>query len=91
MNNKLRDERRRRGWRVEWIIEKLHVGDAETYRRWERGRSKPTMSNLLKLCDLFDMKPEELGFGVDENPLERSDCRAEDTPMIREFPNGKEQ
>lgn len=88
MNNKLRDERRRRGWRVEWIIEEIGLSDVETYRRWERGESRPKERNLIKLCDLFDMAPEALGFG-DENPLEHSDNRPEDTPMIREFPNGK--
>jgi hypothetical protein len=47
---------------VEWITEQIDIADPETFRRWERGECTPKPDNLRKLCDLFGMTPEALGF-----------------------------
>lgn len=66
MNTKFRAERQRRNWRVGYIAEMLGIEDEQTIYRWESGDTKPRPANLNKLCALFSMTPEELGFGLEE-------------------------
>ncbi len=46
-------------------LAELIEADHNTVSRWERGKGFPTSYLRLKLCELFKMKPEELGL-VDE-------------------------
>lgn len=63
---RFRRERLRRGWSREYIAEKIGIADAKTIGRWERGVAFPRAYYLQKLCALFDMLAEDLGFFHDE-------------------------
>lgn len=57
---KLRRERERRGWSRAYVAEKTE-SDLRTVGRWERSEYFPDAYHLQKLCELFNMLPEELG------------------------------
>jgi transcriptional regulator with XRE-family HTH domain len=60
---KLRAVRKQHKWSQEQASEQLGV-DARTYCRWERGYHTPGLRQLRRLCDVFGVPPEELGFEV---------------------------
>lgn len=72
--DRFRRERLRRGWSREYVAEQIGIADAKTIGRWERGVAFPRAFYLQKLCALFGMFAEDLGFfHVEETqePLEK--------------------
>jgi transcriptional regulator with XRE-family HTH domain len=65
-NERFRRERRRRGWSREYIAEQIGIADAKTIGRWERGVAFPRAYYLQKVCALFNMFAEDLGFYHDD-------------------------
>ncbi|GLV60034.1 hypothetical protein KDH_68570 [Dictyobacter sp. S3.2.2.5] len=69
-NQLLRQARRMRTWSQGDLAE--HIGVAkETISRWENGVSRPQPQQLSRLCETFEMRPDELGYALDpveENP-----------------------
>lgn len=61
MNSRLKEERRRHGWRVGYVAEQCGVAGEKTIRRWENGMASPSPANMRRLCTLFGMTAEELG------------------------------
>ncbi len=55
---------------VKEVAEKLNV-PYQTYKRWEDGDVLPSLYNFFKICEFFDVSPEEILFygekGVTEN------------------------
>ena len=47
-----------RSYTQEQLAEKLKVSP-QAVSKWESGASEPSTSNLLALCKLFDVSPEE--------------------------------
>jgi transcriptional regulator with XRE-family HTH domain len=63
-NTRLRSERERRGWTREYVAGKIG-SDARTVGRWERGTTSPSPFYRQRLCELFEMDAEALGFFKD--------------------------
>lgn len=66
-NERLKQERQRRGWSREYIAEHIGIADVKTIGRWERGIAFPRAYFLQKLCDLFDMPAQALGLYQEES------------------------
>jgi transcriptional regulator with XRE-family HTH domain len=60
-NERLRQQRILRNWRLSDIADQLRT-TVTTVQRWERGSQYPSAYYRSKLCDLFDMSAQELGF-----------------------------
>lgn len=59
--NKLRQMRELRGWTQKDVADKLALPDTRTLRRWEHGDIVPSLRYRARLCDIFEMSPQELG------------------------------
>jgi transcriptional regulator with XRE-family HTH domain len=64
-NERLKSEREKRGWTRDYVAGKIG-SDTHTIGRWERGATTPSPYYRQKLCELFGMNAEELGFFKDE-------------------------
>jgi transcriptional regulator with XRE-family HTH domain len=69
-NERLRYQRRLRGWTLDEVAERLHrlamagpeLGvDAHMVGRWERGVRRPAPRYVALLCQLFELPADELG------------------------------
>jgi transcriptional regulator with XRE-family HTH domain len=60
-NERLRQERQRRGWSRQYVAEQIGVADPKTIGRWERGVAFPSSYFLQRLCSLFGMLAQNLG------------------------------
>ncbi len=60
-NERLRQERQRRGWSRQYVAEQIGVADPKTIGRWERGVAFPSSYFLQRLCGLFGMLAQDLG------------------------------
>jgi len=85
--NKLRGERRRRGWSRKYVAEQLEVSEY-TVGQWERGKHMPYPVHIQKLCNLFDTSAEALGLttnveasGLSEVPSEANTDQASATNL----------
>jgi transcriptional regulator with XRE-family HTH domain len=61
LNERLRQERQRRGWSRQYVAEQIGVADPKTVGRWERGVAFPSSYFLQRLCGLFGMLAQDLG------------------------------
>jgi DNA-binding XRE family transcriptional regulator len=61
LNERLRQERQRRGWSRQYVAEQIGVADPKTIGRWERGVAFPSSYFLQRLCTLFGMLAQDLG------------------------------
>jgi len=59
-NERLREERMRRGWSQQKLADELGIA-VVTVNRWERGKQQPAGYYRLKLTTLFEKSAEELG------------------------------
>jgi len=66
-NERLRQERQRRGWSREYVAEQIGIADVKTIGRWERGAAFPRAYFLQKLCALFGMLAQDLGLYLEES------------------------
>lgn len=72
-NDRLRQEREKRGWSQARVAEQIAT-DAANVSRWERGYATPSPYYREKLCLLFDTTAQALGFfsnepaGVEQSP-----------------------
>ena len=66
-NERLRQERQRRGWSREYVAEQIGIADVKTIGRWERGIAFPRAYFLQKLCALFGMLAQDLGLYQEES------------------------
>ena len=62
-NQKLQDARKQRNWTIEQASAQIGV-DIKTYRRWEQKGYNPSLRHLRRLCQIFELSPEELGFDI---------------------------
>src|SRR5712692_6996106 len=60
-NQKLQQERARRGWKQQDVAQQIELPDVRTYRRWELGESFPSAYYRERLCVLFEKSEEDLG------------------------------
>jgi tetratricopeptide (TPR) repeat protein/transcriptional regulator with XRE-family HTH domain len=65
-NYRLRQARQRRGWRQKDVVDKIGAPNSLYVSRWECGTSYPSPLYQQKLCTLFQMTAEELGFLVED-------------------------
>lgn len=56
----LRAARNHKKWTIAQVAEHLNVS-CGTIGRWERGTQAPREHHIQKLCEIFDMAPEQLG------------------------------
>lgn len=96
-NDRLRHQRRLRGWTLDEVAEGLHrltlggaeLGvDAHMVGRWERGVRRPAPRYVALLCRLFELPADELG--LVEEALEAAETAAgtadkEDDVRRRQF------
>lgn len=61
-NEKLKNARLQRGWSQRHIAEQIKAPDSSMISDWERGKNRPSHHYQTKLCDLFAMNADELGF-----------------------------
>lgn len=52
--------RKKQGWTQAFVAQEVAVS-VDAVRQWERGRHLPYQATIHKLCELFQMTPEELG------------------------------
>lgn len=64
-NWQLRMARERRGWTQKELADLIDLPDARTIRRWECGEASPSLRYRARLCELFEMSPEELNLVQD--------------------------
>ncbi len=85
-NTRLRSERERRGWTREYVADKIG-GEVRTIGRWERGTTSPSPFYRQRLCELFEMDAEALGFFKDTTAQdqERLGQQDEETNTGREL------
>lgn len=94
-NERLRYQRRLRGWTLDEVAERLHrlamagpeLGvDAHMVGRWERGVRRPAPRYVALLCQLFELPADELGL-VEEamEAVEPADTDKEDDVRRRQF------
>jgi transcriptional regulator with XRE-family HTH domain len=99
-NQRLRLQRRLRGWSQEEVAAGLHrlaanlgepeLGvDATMVSRWERGMRRPRPRYVRLLCRLFELSPEQLGIMDDLDPAQSQepaeDALEDDTVERRDF------
>src|SRR2546430_16360272 len=95
VNERLRYQRRLRGWTLDEVAERLHrlamagpeLGvDAHMVGRWERGVRRPAPRYVALLCQLFELPADELGL-VEETieAAEPTDKAKEDDVRRRQF------
>ncbi len=65
-NQRLKQERERRGWSQAKLAEEVGI-DSTTISRWERGLSLPYPYYRQRLCELFGKTVQELGLFPREN------------------------
>ncbi len=65
-NYKLRQAREMRGWTQKDVADHIELPDVRTFRRWESGDALPSLRYRAKLCDVFEMDVEQLGFVTGE-------------------------
>lgn len=92
-NDRLRYQRRLKGWTLDGVAEGLHrlsqdgpeLGvDAHMVGRWERGVRRPAPRYVALLCRLFRMPADELGL-VEEVDAEEATGKEEDDVRRRQF------
>src|SRR6266480_5761330 len=59
-NELLIDERKKRSWTKAELAEKIGAS-SDSVAHWERGETFPSPSNLMKLCEIFEKSPDDLG------------------------------
>jgi transcriptional regulator with XRE-family HTH domain len=79
-NERLRQERQRRGWSRQYVAEQIGVADPKTIGRWERGAAFPSSYFLQRLCTLFGMLAQDLGLFPGEH-----DTALQSIPLQRVF------
>ncbi len=60
-NERLREERERRGWSQAQVAEKIDAPGSFYISRWERGKTVPSPHYRARLCALFEKDAYELG------------------------------
>ncbi len=60
-NWKLRQARKAQRWTIAEASERVGV-DVRTYSRWEQGNITPRLNSLKRLCDVFALPAEALGY-----------------------------
>lgn len=84
---KLKYERERRGWTLEYVATQINCPDSHMVTRWERGTTTPSPRYRQALCELFGKDAEELGLlpkRLDEKPEQAPDRPA---PVPDEAPS----
>ena len=66
-NGALQQARHKKQWSRAFVAKQVEVHET-TVGRWEQGAQKPRLEHLRKLCTLFDMSADDLGFGDMLNP-----------------------
>lgn len=56
---KIKSERKRRGWSQEELAEKLYVS-RQSVSKWENGQHYPSIETIIKTSDLFGITIDEL-------------------------------
>ncbi|HEN4299209.1 TPA: transcriptional regulator [Streptococcus agalactiae] len=56
---KLREERKKRGYTQEEMAKLLAIGQS-AYAKWENGRTEPTLDNIIKLANILDVTVDYL-------------------------------
>src|SRR5437016_822305 len=74
-HQRLKLERKRRGWSQADLAEHMGGISVKTIRRWENGENLPQPYYRQKFSELFDKSLEELGLveQVSESPLHKED------------------
>ncbi len=62
-NHALVQARKDKKWSQQEVAKRVGV-DVRTYARWEQGEAKPRLSSLRKLCNVFHMTHDQLGFDL---------------------------
>jgi transcriptional regulator with XRE-family HTH domain len=58
-SEKLKSERKKKGWSQEELAEKLYVS-RQSVSKWENGQNYPSIEIIIKLSDLFHVTIDEL-------------------------------
>ncbi|ANB56602.1 helix-turn-helix family protein [Anoxybacillus sp. B7M1] len=82
---KLKKERKNKGWSQEELAEKLFVS-RQSVSKWENGQNYPSIEIIIKLSDLFDVTIDEL-LRSDEELTEKliKDSRKLAYPKLKAF------
>jgi transcriptional regulator with XRE-family HTH domain len=77
-NERLRQQRLLRHWRLRDLADQLGT-TITTVNRWERGVQQPRAYYRVRLCALFDLTAQELGFNI-----EAADVPSSEQPPLTE-------
>lgn len=81
MKDRITALRKAKGWSQEYLAEQMNVS-RQAVSKWETGQSVPDMKHLLRLAELFGVKPEALTAGS-ETP---APCPAPKAKKKRRWP-----
>ena len=59
ISNQIYKLRKKQGWSQELLAEKLNIS-RQTLSKWELGDSKPSIDNLIRIRNVFDVTYEYL-------------------------------
>jgi len=96
-NKKLRDERRRRGWKQDVVVARMYRAaqdhglpsptglNINYISRWERGANEPQPHHVHLLCLAFERSSDQLGLPGDAAPRGDRMAEGEDATERRDF------
>jgi transcriptional regulator with XRE-family HTH domain len=59
--NKLKEYRLQKKLLQKDVVKMIHLSEGENrLSRWENGLSKPSVTNFLKLCEIYEVEPKEV-------------------------------
>src|SRR5437867_1822456 len=85
-NYQLQAARAQRMWTQDEAAAKVGV-DTQTFWRWENGEQKPRAYSLRKLCEVFGLSAEELGFGRSSKDVDHAQRIEEALPEGKIWPS----
>lgn len=60
LGNRMRTERKSRGWTLKYVAEALGLPQLSTYSNWEYGRREPDTEMLGKIAELYQLSIDAL-------------------------------
>lgn len=85
IGNKIQELRKKQGLNQSELAEKIDVS-RQAISKWELGETVPDTENVLKLCELFSVTPNEF-FGIETEPIKQEAPQIVQVKKVRKINN----